>query len=59
MAFFRRRFVPLLLVVLGMLVVWLAPAERTLGEGIRWVYVHVALVWAGTLALGSPPREDS
>jgi hypothetical protein len=25
--------------------------ERTLGAGIRWVYVHVALVWSGALAL--------
>jgi hypothetical protein len=31
--------------------VLLAPPERTLGDGIRWVYVHVALVWAGGLAL--------
>ena len=52
MSSFRAGFVPLALVALGALVVWIAPAERTLGEGIRWVYVHVALVWAGTLALG-------
>lgn len=24
-----------------------APEERTLGAGIKWVYVHVALVWTG------------
>lgn len=30
---------------------WLAPAERTLGEGIRVVYLHVALVWVGMGAL--------
>lgn len=41
-----------MLVVLGAAVAMLAPAERTLGDGIRWVYVHVGLVWAGTLALG-------
>lgn len=29
----------------------LAPTERTLGEGIRVVYLHVALVWAGMAAL--------
>jgi len=46
-----RWSVPIALVALGSAVVLLAPAERTLGEGIRWVYVHVALVWAGTLAL--------
>ena len=37
------------LVLLGWwaVLVWLAPAERTLGGGIRSVYVHVGLVWAG------------
>lgn len=29
----------------------LAPTERTLGEGIRVVYLHVALVWTGMAAL--------
>jgi hypothetical protein len=29
----------------------LAPTERTLGEGIRIVYLHVALVWVGMAAL--------
>jgi len=38
-------------VVAGALVALLAPEERTLGDGIRWVYVHVGLVWAGSLAL--------
>jgi hypothetical protein len=47
-----RSRVPLALVMLGALLVWLAPAERSLGDGIRWVYVHVGLVWAGTVALG-------
>lgn len=49
-----RRFwsIPLVLTGLGIALVSLAPVERTLGEGIRWVYIHVALVWAGTLALG-------
>jgi hypothetical protein len=44
--------VPLVLVGLLALLVAMAPAERTLGEGIRWVYVHVGLVWAGGLGLG-------
>lgn len=48
----RRWWTPLALAVLGATVALLAPAERTLGDGIRWVYVHVGLVWAGTLALG-------
>lgn len=29
----------------------LAPVERTLGEGIRVVYLHVALIWVGMGAL--------
>ena len=48
----RRWWIPVVLVALGAAVAALAPAERTLGDGIRWVYVHVGLVWAGTLALG-------
>ena len=40
---------PIALVAAGAALVWLAPAERTLGPGIRWVYVHVGLMWAGTL----------
>ncbi|MEI8254100.1 MAG: hypothetical protein WCJ30_00340 [Deltaproteobacteria bacterium] len=34
-------------------IVFLAPAERQLGSGIRVVYVHVPLVWTGMLALVS------
>lgn len=48
----RRWWTPLALTLLGATVALLAPAERTLGDGIRWVYVHVGLVWAGSLALG-------
>ena len=29
----------------------LAPAEATIGDGIRFVYIHVALIWAGMLLL--------
>ena len=29
----------------------LAPAEATIGDGIRIVYVHVALIWTGMLVL--------
>lgn len=49
----RRRYwwVLLLLIACGTGIAWFAPAERTLGAGIRWVYVHVSLVWAGSLAL--------
>lgn len=33
--------------------IWLAPAERTLGDGIKWVYVHVALTWTGMTGLAA------
>jgi hypothetical protein len=33
--------------LLALLVVWLSPAEKTLGNGIKAVYVHVSLTWAG------------
>ncbi|MCA9939913.1 MAG: hypothetical protein KC418_14830 [Anaerolineales bacterium] len=39
-----------LMVIMG-LVIWLAPVDRTLGEGIKIVYVHVALTWTGMLQL--------
>ena len=29
------------------LLLWLAPAERTLGSGMRSVYLHVGLIWTG------------
>lgn len=47
----RRLVIPLCLIGLGAALAILAPAERTLGDGIRWVYVHVSLVWAGSAAL--------
>jgi hypothetical protein len=39
------------IVVLAAMVLWLAPAEQTLGSGITSVYVHVALTWAGMTGL--------
>jgi hypothetical protein len=48
----RRVAIPSALIALGIVLVAVAPTERTLGAGIRWVYVHVGLVWAGTLGLG-------
>lgn len=42
----------LVLVVLGaVLLIGLGPTERTLGEGIRVVYLHVALIWTGMLGI--------
>lgn len=29
------------------ILVWLSPPERTLGDGIKVVYVHVSFTWAG------------
>ncbi len=35
------------LIITESLLVWFAPAERTLGEGIKAVYIHVSFTWAG------------
>jgi hypothetical protein len=40
-----------LLVLAAALLVLLAPAEATIGQGIRIVYIHVALIWTGLLLL--------
>lgn len=37
----------LCIVCLAALLVWLGPDEKTLGAGIKAVYVHVSLTWAG------------
>lgn len=39
------------LLIVGTLIVWLAPEEQTLGQGIRSVYIHVALTWVGMVGL--------
>lgn len=36
---------------LAAVLLWLAPAEQTLGAGIKVVYVHVALIWTGMTGL--------
>jgi len=33
--------------ILAVLLVWLGPDEKTLGSGIKAVYVHVSLTWSG------------
>jgi len=38
------------LAVAIVLLLWLAPAEKTLGTGIRAVYLHVGLIWTGIAA---------
>ncbi len=39
------------LIVSAGLLLWAAPSERTLGAGIKLVYVHVAMTWTGMLGL--------
>ena len=41
-----------LLLGTALVLVWLGPEERTLGGGIRSVYIHVGLVWTGMAAFG-------
>lgn len=36
-----------ILLVLASVLLWIAPEEQTLGQGIKSVYVHVALIWTG------------
>ncbi len=36
-----------LLAAAVVLLLWLAPAEKTLGTGMRSVYLHVGLIWTG------------
>jgi hypothetical protein len=47
----KRVLVPLAAILLGLLIVWvvLAPAETRLGNVVKLVYVHGALVWVGLL----------
>ncbi len=47
----RGAIVLVTLLAVGLALVGLAPTERSPGGRIRWVYVYVALVGAGTLAL--------
>ena len=42
-----------MLAALAAATVWLAPAEQTMGEGIRIVYIHVALIWTAMVALAA------
>jgi hypothetical protein len=39
------------IVTMAAILLWLAPAEQTLGEGIKSVYIHVALTWTGMAGL--------
>lgn len=35
------------LVLLAITIAWLAPAEQTLGNKVKLVYVHVGIIWTG------------
>lgn len=39
------------IILLASLLLWFAPLERTLGAGIKIVYIHVALIWTGMTGL--------
>jgi hypothetical protein len=41
------------LTLLAALLLWLAPNEKTLGAGIKPVYLHVALTWTGLVGLAA------
>lgn len=40
------------LLLTAVLLVWFGPEERTLGDGIKSVYVHVGLIWTGIAGFG-------
>ena len=43
-----RKFIPLILILLcAVLLLAFAPNEKTLGNGIKPVYIHVSLTWSG------------
>ncbi|MBK7894289.1 MAG: hypothetical protein IPJ90_05270 [Anaerolineaceae bacterium] len=44
--------IPLALLIGVTLLIALGPEERTLGGGIRSVYLHVGLIWAGLVGFG-------
>ncbi|MBK8902881.1 MAG: hypothetical protein IPM53_16955 [Anaerolineaceae bacterium] len=44
--------VPVVLLAGVMLLIVLGPEERTLGGGIRSVYLHVGLIWTGLVGFG-------
>jgi hypothetical protein len=33
------------------LILWFSPAEQTLGQGMKWVYIHVAFIWTAMLGM--------
>lgn len=45
--------IPLVLLIGVVLLIALGPEERTLGGGIRSVYLHVGLIWAGLVGFAA------
>ncbi len=45
----KQLWIPLALVMSLIILVWRAPVEQSLGQGIKIVYVHVGLIWAAML----------
>ncbi len=39
------------LAVAAALILWLSPTEQTLGQGIKWVYIHLAFIWTAMLGM--------
>jgi len=45
-----REYIPILVagaVLFTILLAWLAPSEATLGDAVKLIYVHAALMWVG------------
>ena len=39
------------LAVAAAIILWLSPDEQTLGEGMKWVYIHLAFIWTAMLGM--------
>jgi hypothetical protein len=49
--FSRKLFLPFFSSIIFLFVLYFAPEEKTMGAGIKSVYVHVALIWTGMLGM--------
>ncbi|MBC8400688.1 MAG: hypothetical protein H8E14_04295 [Candidatus Marinimicrobia bacterium] len=48
----RLILINVLFILLCGLLLFLAPPEKSLGSIMRYVYLHVSLIWTGSLAIG-------
>jgi len=39
------------LAVAAALILWVSPTEQTLGQGMKWVYIHLAFIWTAMLGM--------